>query len=49
MGILKVLLLKMLTTKVIGKLVVLGLEALSERTDNTVDDRLTAIVKDALN
>ena len=47
-AILKTMFLKLLTTKVITKLVIIGLESLAARTDSKVDDKIVTVLKDAL-
>jgi len=46
--ILKKILLGMVTEKVLKKLIVVLLEQLAKKTDNTVDDEVVKIVKEAL-
>lgn len=46
--ILKSLLTKLLTEKVVGALIVMLLDYIASKTSNKVDDQLVATVKDAL-
>ena len=43
------ILMSLLTETVIKKLVILLLEKLAEKSDNTVDDEIVKVVKEALN
>jgi len=46
--ILKTMLLRLLTKKFLGTVIVLLLEAMSSRTDNKIDDKLVSAFKDAI-
>jgi len=46
--ILKKLLLKLMTEQFLKQVIVLGLERLAKKTDNTIDDEIVAAVKEAV-